>query len=158
MQFDVDGTGAREALASAYTLVIYEQEFGSSLIKDVYGKVDLAQGGTQVVTAGLVEEAIRGAYGRQLPKGVRDAIERAFPMTVTTEVDYTHENWEADLRALWAMFRCARAAGRTQVDVPPFDEWLRSLGPVDMWAVSEFVVGACNRELFRPAAQAAPEA
>lgn len=154
MQFDIDGSGAREALASVYTTLIYEQEFGTSLIKDVFGKFDLSDGGTtQTVSAELVESRLRAELGDGLTGEVAAAIRRAFPVTVSTTVDYTLDNWEAYLRALWAMFRCAREAGRTDRDVPPFKQWLMGLGSVDMWEVSRFVIGACSRDLFRASAQ-----
>lgn len=38
MLIDIDGTGEVEAEATALTLVLYEQEFDSDLIKDVLGR------------------------------------------------------------------------------------------------------------------------
>lgn len=37
MLIDIDGSGEVEITATLYTLVIYEQEFHSDLIKDVFG-------------------------------------------------------------------------------------------------------------------------
>lgn len=48
MQFSIDGKTI-EAQASVYTLVLYEQEFQSDLIKDLFGKTSL-------------EDADQGAY------------------------------------------------------------------------------------------------
>lgn len=157
MQYDIDGSGPREALCSVYTLMVYEQEFGTSLIKDVFGTLDIAGGNSQqqVVDADTVLALVGAKYGKALPKGVQDAVRAAFPVTVSTVIDYTVDNWEAYLRALWAMFRCADEAGRTTAPVPGFKEWLRSLGAVDMWGVSRFVLDVCNRELFRSPAQEA---
>lgn len=38
MLIDIDGTGEVEAECTALTLLIYEQEFGGDLIKDVFGR------------------------------------------------------------------------------------------------------------------------
>lgn len=42
MLIDIDGTGEVEALATLYTLVIYEQEFHADPIKEVFGKHQVA--------------------------------------------------------------------------------------------------------------------
>lgn len=43
MLIDIDGSGEVEATATALTLLIYEQEFKSDLIKDVFGRTEAAQ-------------------------------------------------------------------------------------------------------------------
>ncbi len=140
----LDGAHDHEAVCSAYTTMVYEQEFGSSLVKDVFGRIDLAgPSGTGEVTPEYVSERLTKAYGRALPKAVQTAISRAFPDRVTTELDFTSDNWEAYLRAAWAMCRTASD------DVQPFRDWLRSLGPVNLNEVSGQVISECGRGLFR---------
>lgn len=156
MLFDPDGRGEREIVASPYTLMIYEQTFKSSLIKDVMGRIDLTGGNTvEVVTPDFVAGRLEAALpdGKRLPKETRALVERAFPATVNKVLDYTTDNWEAYVRALWAMLRtaeeAARASGRPVADpTPPYESWVRSLGPVNMTALSNAVFEETQRGLF----------
>lgn len=151
MRFDIDGTGEREYTASAYTLMVYEQEFGGSLISDFYGKIDLRDADGQMVTAEFVEGKLRAAMpeGAELPDTVAVLVHRAFPAYVNAVLDYTRERWEAALKALWAMRRTAdESAGEK---TPAYRDWLSSLGPVNMQDIASFVFTECQRGLFRAA-------
>lgn len=150
MLFDIDGTGEREYIASAYTMMIYEQEFGSSLIKDVYGKVQLVPDGVEVVTSAFVKERMEAALpeGKSLPKATETLIDKAFPAVATRVMDFTQDNWEAELRALWAMAKTADAAADKNT-VPSYKAWAARLGPLNLSEVSAFVVEETRRGLFR---------
>lgn len=148
--FDIDGSGEREYVASAYTMMIYEQEFGGSLIKDVYGKVRLDGDDEDVVTADFVRERLESALpeGRKLTKAMQALVERAFPAQRSRYLDFTRSNWDANMKAMWAMARTAdAAAGGTSV--PSFKKWMASLGPINLGAISQFVADETQRGLFR---------
>ena len=51
---DFDGSGEQEILATAYTVVLYEQEFKRDIIKDVFGRIDLRKAGANVDENGNV--------------------------------------------------------------------------------------------------------
>lgn len=50
------GDAEVEIMASLYTLVVYEQEFGSDLIKDVFGKHQVQNGDETVLTIDYTQE------------------------------------------------------------------------------------------------------
>lgn len=50
------GDAEVEIMASLYTLVVYEQEFGSDLIKDVFGKHQVQKGDETVLTIDYTQE------------------------------------------------------------------------------------------------------
>lgn len=162
----IDDSGREyEAMASVFTLSIYEQEFSTdkrgghaSLIGEVFGRIDLSDGGTrELVTAEFVTGRLEAAMpaGKALPKTTRDLVARAFPAYVEAALDYTQDHWEAYLRAFWAMVRTADAV-RAQKDptaapqVPAsYLDWAAGMGAVDMNAVSAFVIGECSKAYFR---------
>lgn len=151
MLFDVDGSGEREYRASVYTLMLYEQEFGSSLIKDVFGRIEVGDD-ADLVTAEFVRKRLAAAMpdGKRLPKATSDLVDRAFPAPRARYLDFTKDNWEADVRALWAMAKTAdeAAGGGT---TPPFKQWYARLGAVNLSEVSKAVVEEAQRGLFRAA-------
>ena len=52
MKYDYDGSGIeRELDASAYTMLVYEQEFKSGLIEDVFGRITIPEESDGVVVA-----------------------------------------------------------------------------------------------------------
>lgn len=55
---DYDGRGPREAVASVYTLAVYEQEFGSELLADYMGKSDMTAFGTAIGATTAVMRAL----------------------------------------------------------------------------------------------------
>lgn len=127
-----DGKGEHEVIASAHTLMIYEQEFKSGLIEDVFGRISLAGHENDVDSSGNLVVA-----------------------------DYTIDNWTAYLKALWAMLKSAsdlaRAEGREHEEVPPFGRWSLSVTEIDMAEVSRVVVTECQRGLFRAGAASSKE-
>lgn len=126
MKHDIDGSGEREIRCSVYTLTVYEQEFKSSMVKDVYGVIDLRANGAEVVTAEYVANRLaaampEGGDGKRkpLPKATLALVARAFPDTIVTTIDYTADNWEAYVRAYWAMLRTGDALSGGAQTTPP---------------------------------------
>ena len=131
--YDYDGSGKeRELVASAHTLMVYEQQFKSGLIEDVFGRISLA--------------------------GHEHDIDRNGNLVVA---DYTIDNWGAYIKALWAMLKSAsdlaRAEGRPYDQIPPFPEWSIKATNLDMSEVSAIVVTECQRGLFRAGAAASED-
>ena len=123
IDYNHSGTEA-EYEATTYTLMVYEQEFKSDLIKDVFGRIDLS-----------------GASGNVDAEGNIIAM------------DYTIDNWNSYPRAFWAMLKTseaiARSEGRPVTTVPPFIQWCITSGRgIDMSALSQIVIDECNRGLF----------
>lgn len=154
MLYDIDGTGEREYTMSAYTMLIYEQEFGgASLIADVYGKIKTAskdESGVYIVPGDFVKERLASSLpeGKELPKTTAQLVDKAFPAAMVTELDYTADNWEAYLRAMWAMARTADAAANAK-DTPAYTRWVAALGPVNMADISRVVFEQVQGGLFR---------
>lgn len=157
MRIDIDGTGEVVAVATVYTTVIYEQQFKSSMIADVYGKVAFDDADlVKVVTPDFVKGRLRAALGKgeEMPEGAERLVDRAFPSAVVAGFDYTKDNWGAYLKALWAMLRTADELGESERPTPGWDRWVKSLGPVDMRQISDLVITECQEKLFRsPAAR-----
>lgn len=131
--YDYDKSGKeREIVASAHTLMVYEQQFKSGLIEDVFGRISLAGHENDIDSNGNIVVA-----------------------------DYTVDNWTAYMKALWAMLRAgadlARVEQREYEPVPSFDEWSLSATNLDMAEVSRVVVTECQRGLFRAGAAASEE-
>jgi len=126
IDYQNDGT-EHEYEATTYTLVCYEQEFKSDLIKDVFGRID-----------------------------VRTAVQNFDEAGNIIAMDYTIDNWNAELRAFWAMLRTsaeiARSEGRPAEVVPPFVQWCLKTRSIDMGQVSQAVFDECQRGLFRSGA------
>lgn len=122
----------REYEATTYTLVLYEQEFKGDLIKDVFGKVDLRNAQTLLDDDGNI-----------------------------VVIDYTSDNWMAELKAFWAMLKTSEAICRREnrpcLVVPSFIEWTQATRSIDMAELSRIVVTELNRGLFRAGATASEE-
>lgn len=150
-----------EAIASPYTTMVYEQQFHTSLIADYYGKIDLTGGDdtgftwvpAEVIEARLSAAASAAKAPKAFTNNLHKVVSAAFPARVANSVDYTQTRWDAILRVLWAMLRTgqalAAAEGRPAEAVPPFNEWLLRLGPVDMNALDSAVFEETQRGLFR---------
>ena len=123
MLYDYDGSGQeREVIASAYTLMVYEQEFKSGMIEDVYGKIKITN-----------ED-----YDEDGNTTVAD-------FTIDNWFAYVKALWAmlktgADL---------ARAEGRQYTKVPSFREWSLKATELDMRTVSTIVIQECQRGFFR---------
>ena len=127
--------------ASTYTLMVYEQEFKSDLIKDVFGRID-----TRAASQNFDEQGNLVA------------------------MDYTIDNWNCEIKAFWAMLRTsadiARSEGRLTDPVPRFEQWNLGVAKavsaanedgkgevaIDMGQISQAVFDECQRGLFRAGA------
>lgn len=150
MKHDIDGKGERSILCSVYTLTVYEQEFKRSMVADVYGVVELKRGGTETVTAEFVASRMQAAMagGKSLPKATVALINKAFPASVITRIDYTADNWEAYIRAYWAMLRTGDALSEGMQSTPAFSTWVASLGDVNLREVSNIVFSCMEDGVF----------
>ena len=125
MQFHTEGYGDIEIEATAHTLVLYEQEFKSDLIKDVFGKREQAKGNDG---------------------------------SVVVLFDYTVDNWNDELKALWAMAKTANDLADERGEVAPKDrinsytKWVKGLGKVNMRDVANAVVSCCMDGFFHTGA------
>ena len=123
-----DGT-EHEYEATTYTLMVYEQEFKSDLIKDVYGVIDLRKGQNVVDENGNI-----------------------------IVLDYTQDNWMSYLKAFWAMLKTseaiARSEGRISEPVPSFVQWCLATKDINLADLSKIVFAECNRGLFHTGAAA----
>lgn len=126
---DYDGTGTQKTLCTAWTLVVYEQEFHADMIKDVFGVIDAKK--TRIV------------YDDD---------------GTLAKIDYTNTNWHQNMKALWAMLKTysdvAFAAGDLAPNerVKPYFEWVCSVGKVNLDEIAAFVIDEMNAGLFRDAA------
>lgn len=124
-----DGTGEHKTLCTAWTLVVYEQEFHADMIKDVFGIIDAKK--TRVV------------YDKD---------------GTLAQIDYTNTNWVKNLMALWAMLKTYSDVAFASGDLAPNDrvkpylEWVRTVGKVNLDEVAAFVIEEMNAGLFRDAA------
>ena len=128
IDYEHNGT-QHEYEATTYTLVIYEQEFKSDLIKDVFGRIDIRKASQNYDEDGNM-----------------------------VAMDYTIDNWMAELKAFWAMLKTseaiARRENRMSMQVPQFVEWCLSTRGVDMSEISQAVFDECQRGLFHTGAAA----
>ncbi len=150
MKHDIDGRGERDIVCSVYTLTVYEQEFKRSMVADVYGVIDLKKGGTEIVTAEFVASHLQAAMsdGKSLPKATLALINKAFPTSVLTRIDYTADNWEAYIRAYWAMLKTGDALSSGAQTTPTFNTWVASLGNIDLREVSNTVFSCMEDGVF----------
>lgn len=136
---DYDGRGERPILANPYTAMVYEQEFrtdsgeGRDITADVMGRVDIRR-----LLSNFDED------GREIA------------------VDYTLDEWTANMYALWAMLKsahdCAPHIGEpVPENVPSFKEWAMSVGPLDMPTITRVVREECQRGFFRAGAAVSEE-
>lgn len=133
MLFDYDNSGIeRELVASAHTLMVYEQNFKRGMIEDVFGRISVE---------GHDEDVTEDGYLRVL--------------------DFTIDHWGAYVKALWAMLKSgadlARAEGRQYIPVPSFEDWSVKATNLNMSDVSHVVVQECQRGFFRTGTTASEE-
>lgn len=125
MLIEIGDYGEVEAIATAYTLVIYEQEFGGrDLISDVFGRHDGKDSDESVVvdfTADNWLHELRAAWAM-----------------VRTAYDLAYDRGDA-----------------APNDRPkPFREWVKGVGKLDMHALSLALVTECMDGFFHSGAAA----
>ncbi len=123
------GSGPKEARATLLSLVVYEQEFGSDLIKDLFGKAEVRRSDLE-------------------PQGEGEGPAEGSPDDVVLSFDYGSVNWTASVKALWAFLKAADGT------VPPFREWAAGTGDLDMFSVAPQVIAEARRGFFRTGAAA----
>jgi len=132
IDYQQDGT-QHEYEATTYTLMVYEQEFKSDLIKDVFGLIDLRKGASMIDEDGNIILA-----------------------------DYTNDNWTNELKAFWAMLKTSEAIARREnrraESVPSFVTWCLTTKSINMHEVSFATITELNRGLFRAGTTEAEEA
>ena len=137
------GNGPVEFRCTARTLVIYEQAF----YNDKYPKV--------------TGDMIADIFGKRTYTD--DDIGLKFDEqgnVVALTVDMTMDNWNAEVRAIWAMLRTQaeidRKNGVEREPVPMFGAWSEQVSEwePDMREVSDLVHKEMNRGLFRAGAAA----
>lgn len=137
------GNGPVEFCCTARTLVIYEQAFYNDkyervtgdMIADVFGKRTIEEDslGLKFDNDGNIQAII---------------------------VDYTSDNWQAELRALWAMLRTQmeidKKNGKERPVIKAYNLWTEDVSEwePDMREVSSLVFEEMNRGLFRAGAAA----
>lgn len=132
---DISGSEV-EFTCTAYTPVVYEQAFHA----DPYDKV----------TGDIIADVM--GYHKVSADDILSADEDG---NITITYDYTHDNWQAYLKALWAMVRTAteirRLNGEKVAVTPSYTEWARTLAnwEPDMREVSRLVCNELQRGLFR---------
>ena len=143
MPFIDFGSGEQEFRCTARTLVIYEQAF----YNDKYPRV--------------TGDMIADVFGKRVVG--EDSLGLRFDDDGNIEaivVDYTTDNWQAELRALWAMLRTQaeidKKNGVKRDPVPVFNTWSEQVSDwePDMREVSNMVYEEMNRGLFRAGAAA----
>lgn len=125
MLIEIGDYGEVEAVATAYTLVVYEQEFGGrDLISDVFGRHDdEGDGGNAVIdfTSDNWLSELRAAWAM-----------------VRTAYDLAYDRGDA-----------------APNDKPkPFREWVRGVGKLDMHSLSAALVTECLDGFFHSGAAA----
>lgn len=102
--FQVEINGEQfDAEVTFYTAWLYEAEFKSDMIKDLFGTQELVE---------TVTTDKSGAVAR---------------------IDFTHTNWDALMRVLWASLKTANPSTKS------FKSWVQSTQGVNMWLLSEVI-------------------
>lgn len=135
------GAGEVEFECTAWTQVVYEQEFCNDPNPNVTGDMTADVMGRLIVSS-------------------KDVITVTEDGALEATLDYTRDNRPATMRALWAMMRTsediARDEGRKVPHVPSYEEWTKSLlrCEPDMREISLAVGNELQRGLFRAGAAA----
>ena len=124
------GDAELEAVMGVETLVVYEEEFGRDLLKDMFGKLE-------VDVDDLLDYEDAEAEGAE----AEDAEE---PGGGKLNLDFTQTNWTAMTRVLWASLKTADPAG-----IPPYRAWASSAGAFNMQEVITVLTPAAIQQFFR---------
>lgn len=126
MLIEIGDYGEVEAVATAYTLVIYEQEFGGrDLISDVFGRHDGEKGEGGDVVIDFTSESWLSEL-------------RAAWAMVRTAYDLAYDRGDAAPNA----------------KPKPFREWVKGVGKLDMRGLSMALVTECMDGFFHTGAAA----
>ncbi|MBR3327913.1 MAG: hypothetical protein IKG22_11390 [Atopobiaceae bacterium] len=111
-----------EAKATFYTAYIYEMEFRSDLIRDLFG-VQTAEQALEIERTGDGEDDYR-----------------------IVKIDFTKVNWTVVAKALWAAVKTADPS------TPSYSEWMKKTAGVNLWLVQEELGNEISECFFRPEA------
>lgn len=130
VEIEINGE-KQPCIFSAWTAVLYEQEFKSDLYGDMYsGVAILAEKQMEDEKAG--GKAAKKADAAKKHDGLLATFERVDSATM--------------YRVLWAALKAAND------DVPPFSEWSRGEIDLNRFEVVGLLLGECNRRCFRAGA------
>lgn len=122
--FEADGK-TYEAKVTFYTAHIYEMEFRSDLIRDLFG-VQTAEQPLEVERTGDGEEDYR-----------------------IVKIDFTKVNWTVVTKALWAAVKTANPGA------PSYAEWMSRTNGVNLWLVQDQLGDEISDCFFRAEAPGA---
>ena len=117
--FEIDGRPCK-AEVTFYTAHLYEMEFRSDIIRDLFG----------VQTADKTLEVERTGDG---DGGYR-----------IVKIDFTQVNWTVVVKVLWAAVKTANPGA------PGYTEWMKSTSGVNLWLVQSELGDAVSDCFFRP--------
>ena len=129
--FDVDLDGKKvSAEVSFYTAQLYESEFSSDLVKDIFGSQRDGEGEFMFESVPVTKED--------------GTVER---VTKIVGIDFTKVGWFEVVRALWAAVKTADPT------TPGFAIWAKSTKGTNLWEAREKLVEEIDDCFFRsPAA------
>lgn len=124
--YDYDGSGKeRELCCSAHTLMVYEQQFKTGMIEDVFGVIKV---------------------GRKSEDDDDDVIIARY------DLEHWGEYVKALWAMLKSGADLARHEGRPYEKIPSFEEWSITATNLDLSEISRVVVTRCQEDLFRTGA------
>ena len=109
-----------EAKATFYTAYLYEMEFRSDLIRDLFG-VQTAEQPLEIERTGDGDDDYR-----------------------IVKIDFTKVNWTVVAKALWAAVKTANPA------TPAYSEWMKETSGVNLWLVQDELGNEISECFFRP--------
>ena len=135
--FEVEIGGEKvKAEVTFGTAQLYEMEFRSDLIQDLYG-VQTAE-----PTIELEEP------DSDDPEAVREFVEKVLeaPEEYIAKVDFTKVSWNAIMRVLWAAVKTA------DKNAPGYTAWMQKAAGANLWDIQETLGAAVTECFFRPQA------
>lgn len=118
-QVEIDGK-TYEGKVTFYTAQLYEVEFRSDLIRDLFG-VQTAEQALEVEMDGDGEEA----------------------QARIVKIDFTKVSWSAVMKVLWAALKTADSS------LPSYSEWMKKASGANLWLVQELIGEAVTDCFFR---------
>ena len=126
MNFEVKYSGGTHtAAAGLNALVIYEQEFESDLIKDVFGIVEVKEEDLEKIA----EEKLGGKEKES--------------SDVVLVLDYTQTNWTKIVKAVWACLKNYNGDS-----IPSFKTWVNQTEGMNLTEVQNAAIVAFNETFF----------
>lgn len=108
--------------------------------------LDFGQGEKELNVSMFTLVVYEQEFHRDLIKDVFGVVEINNTKTDKIALDYRTVEWTALTRALWAALKAADSS------IPPYGEWAKDAGDIDLWALAGDFTQELNLRLFRPAA------